>query len=69
MTTTTPVIIAPEGLSQTAERLIQHHGPEHAERTRRLDAGPDAWIRGAVGGPLSSRALLDAAREAIAGEA
>ncbi|MEA2602448.1 MAG: hypothetical protein QOF89_3440 [Acidobacteriota bacterium] len=27
---------------------------------------PDAWVRGAVGGPISARALLEEAREAIA---
>jgi len=30
---------------------------------------PDAWIRGAVGGPLSAGALLEETREAIAAEA
>ena len=28
---------------------------------------PDAWMRGAVGEPISARALLTAAQEAIAG--
>ena len=27
---------------------------------------PDAWVRGAVGGPVSAQALLAAAREALA---
>jgi hypothetical protein len=27
---------------------------------------PDAWIRGAVGGPISAQALLAASREALA---
>ena len=39
---------------------------EHAARQGRLT--PDAWMRGAVGSPLSPHALLAAAREAINGE-
>ena len=27
---------------------------------------PDAWMRGAVGGPISTRPLLDAAKAALA---
>jgi hypothetical protein len=30
---------------------------------------PDSWMRGAVGGPVSARALLDAARQALAAAA
>jgi hypothetical protein len=37
---------------------------ERISRQGRLT--PDAWVRGAVGGPISARALLDEAREAMA---
>jgi hypothetical protein len=54
---------------QVADRL---HGPNFgAEFERMARQGrltPDAWMRGAVGGPISARALLDAAREALAAE-
>ncbi len=52
---------------QVADKL--HGGDFGAEVERMARQGrltPDAWMRGAVGGPLSARALLAAAREALA---
>jgi hypothetical protein len=37
-------------------------GSEIERLTRQGNLTPDAWMRGAVGGPISARALLDAAR-------
>lgn len=54
---------------QVADKL--HHGDFGAEFERVARQGrltPDAWMRGAVGGPLSAKALLDEAREAIAAQ-
>jgi hypothetical protein len=43
-------------------------GAEVERITRQGRVSPDAWVRGAVGEPLSARALLDEAREAITTE-
>ena len=54
---------------QVADKL--HRGDFGAEFERVARQGrltPDAWMRGAVGGPLSAKALLDEAREAIAAQ-
>jgi hypothetical protein len=54
---------------QIAQRLWQGDFGAEVERiTRQGRLTPDAWIRGAVGGPISAHALLDEAREAIAAE-
>jgi len=54
---------------QIARRLWQGDFGAEVERiTRQGRLTPDAWIRGAVGGPISAHALLDEAREAIAAE-
>ncbi len=44
-------------------------GGEFERITRQGRLTPDAWMRGAVGGPISARALLTAARTALAAEA
>ena len=52
---------------QVAEKLHGgDFGAEFERVTRQGRLTPDAWMRGAVGGPLSARALLVAAREALA---
>jgi hypothetical protein len=54
---------------QLAERLIGGGALDGAELERIARQGrltPDAWMRGAVGGPLSAGALLAAARRALA---
>ncbi len=54
---------------QIARKLRQGNFGAEVERITRQGAlTPDAWTRGAVGGPLSAAALLDEAREAIAVE-
>jgi hypothetical protein len=54
---------------QIAQRLWEGDFGAEVERITRLGRlTPDAWIRGAVGGPISAGALLDEAREAIAAE-
>jgi hypothetical protein len=51
---------------QVADRLGEgDFGAEIERLARQGRLTPDAWIRGAVGGPISSRALLDAAGEAL----
>ena len=52
---------------QIAERLQQGNFGAEAERIARQGRlTPDAWMRGAVGEPISAEALLAAAREALA---
>lgn len=54
---------------QIAQKLHEGDFGAEVERIARLGRlTPDAWVRGAVGGPLSARALLDEARAAIAVE-
>lgn len=43
-------------------------GAEVERMARQGRLTPDAWMRGAMGDPVSTRALLDAAREALAAE-
>jgi hypothetical protein len=55
---------------QIAQRLWEGDFGAEVERITRLGKlTPDAWIRGAVGGPIAADALLDEARSAIAAEA
>ncbi len=55
---------------QIASKLREGSFGAEVERITRQGAlTPDAWTRGAVGGPLSAAALLGEAREAIAAEA
>jgi len=55
---------------QMARRLREGDFGAEVERIARQGCiTPEAWARGAVGGPLSAEALLDAAREALAVEA
>jgi hypothetical protein len=52
---------------QVADKLQKgDFGAEFERVSRQGRLTPDAWMRGAVGGPISARALLDAAREALA---
>jgi hypothetical protein len=54
---------------QIAEHLAGGDFGAECERIARQGRlTPDAWVRGAVGGPLSAAALLAAAREALAAE-
>jgi hypothetical protein len=54
---------------QIAQRLWEGDFGAEVERiTRQGRLTPDAWIRGAVGGPISADALLDEARGAVAAE-
>lgn len=54
---------------QIAQRLQEGDFGREVERiTRQGWLTPDAWIRGAVGEPISARALLDQARESVAAE-
>ncbi|MFL6231595.1 MAG: hypothetical protein ACJ76N_00510 [Thermoanaerobaculia bacterium] len=54
---------------QIAQRLWEGDFGTEVERiTRQGKLTPDAWIRGAVGEPISAGALLDEAREALAAE-
>jgi hypothetical protein len=54
---------------QVAEKFEDgDFGAEFERITRQGRLTPDAWMRGAVGGPVSARALLAAARQALAGE-
>jgi hypothetical protein len=54
---------------QIAQRLWEGDFGAEVERiTRQGRLTPDAWIRGAVGEPISANALLSEAREAIAAE-
>ena len=54
---------------QIAERLSRESFGREVERMARQGwITPDAWVRGAVGGPLSADALLAAARTALAVE-
>lgn len=51
---------------QVAEKIREGDFGEEVERIARLGRlTPDAWIRGAVGGPISAEPLLAAAREAL----
>ncbi|HEX2224041.1 MAG TPA: hypothetical protein VHN15_07530 [Thermoanaerobaculia bacterium] len=51
---------------QVAERVQGEHFGEELERVvRQGRLTPDAWMRGAVGGPVSSEALLRASRRAL----
>jgi hypothetical protein len=51
---------------QVAERLAQgDFGAEFERMARQGRLTPDAWMRGAVGGPISARSLLAAARAAL----
>jgi hypothetical protein len=43
-------------------------GAEFERVARQGKLTPDAWMRGAVGGPISAKALLDASREALQSE-
>ncbi len=53
---------------QVAARVRSEGFAGAVERMNRLGyLTPDAWMRAAVGGPVSARPLLDAAREAIEG--
>lgn len=53
---------------QVARRLEEgDFGTELERMTRQGRLTPDGWMRGAVGEPISAGALLDAAREALAG--
>jgi hypothetical protein len=52
---------------QVARRLEEGDFGAELERVARQGRlTPDGWMRGAVGGPISARALLDAAGEALA---
>ncbi|HEX7181396.1 MAG TPA: hypothetical protein VF756_06105 [Thermoanaerobaculia bacterium] len=51
---------------QVADRLAQgDFGTEFERIARQGRLTPDAWMRGAVGGPISAKSLLEAAREAL----
>ena len=51
---------------QIADKLEDgSFGAEFERVTRQGRLTPDAWMRGAVGGPISTKALLEAAREAL----
>jgi hypothetical protein len=51
---------------QVAEKIREGNFGEETERIARQGRlTPDAWIRGAVGGPISPEPLLAAAREAL----
>jgi hypothetical protein len=51
---------------QIADKLEEgNFGAELERLTRQGRLTPDAWMRGAVGGPISTKALLEAAREAL----
>jgi hypothetical protein len=51
---------------QVAETIEEgDFGAEIERLARQGQLTPDAWIRGAVGGPVSAKALLDAARAAL----
>lgn len=51
---------------QIADRLEEGSFGAELERVARQGRlTPDAWMRGAVGGPISTKALLEAAREAL----
>jgi len=51
---------------QIADKLRQgDFGAEFERMARQGRLTPDAWMRGAVGSPISTRALLDAARQAL----
>jgi hypothetical protein len=51
---------------QVADKLRQgDFGTEFERVSRQGRLTPDAWMRGAVGSPISTRALLDAARKAL----
>jgi hypothetical protein len=51
---------------QLGERLRRDFGPEFERVARQGQLTPDAWMRGAVGEPISARALLAASRRALA---
>jgi oligoendopeptidase F len=52
---------------QVAEKLrAGNFGTEFERMAKQGRLTPDAWMRGAVGGPLSAEPLLKAAREALA---
>jgi len=51
---------------QVAEKLGEgDFGAEFERMARQGRLTPDAWMRGAVGSPISTKALLDAARDAL----
>ena len=51
---------------QVADKLEKgDFGAEFERLTRQGRLTPDAWMRGAVGGPISTKALLEAARAAL----
>ncbi|HVR98075.1 MAG TPA: hypothetical protein VMW27_15765, partial [Thermoanaerobaculia bacterium] len=51
---------------QVADKMAEgDFGAEFERVTRQGRLTPDAWMRGAVGGPISAQALLEAAREAL----
>ncbi len=51
---------------QVADKLEKgDFGTEFERMTRQGQLTPDAWMRGAVGGPISAKALLEAARAAL----
>lgn len=51
---------------QVADKLEEgSFGAELERLTRQGRLTPDAWMRGAVGGPISTKALLEAARAAL----
>jgi hypothetical protein len=52
---------------QVARKLRQGNFGEEFERVAKQGRiTPDAWMRGAVGTPLSAKALLEEARKALA---
>lgn len=54
---------------QVADKMEEgNFGAEFERITRQGRLTPDAWMRGAVGGPISAKALLEAAREALQAE-
>ena len=54
---------------QVADKMAKgDFGAEFERVARQGKLTPDAWMRGAVGSPISAKALLDAAREALQAE-
>jgi oligoendopeptidase F len=54
---------------QVADKMSKgDFGAEFERVARQGRLTPDAWMRGAVGGPISAKALLDASREALRAE-
>ena len=50
----------------SAAAILGDFGAEVERITRQGRLTPDAWMRGAVGGPISAEALLSASRAALA---